>query len=527
MEVDEPVIVTSVDCYDSVIKTKRDLEDFCRLSVQTGFDLSLLRSGEFKIGLKFRNFSTPRPIIRIWENTSWTGNLDYLNDDATAAAQIQCTTFGETLTSPVIIPTFYWALHDSNVAHLIFEGTEKGTGELVVCICNKDGLEIGEAGSTWIKLMDVKEMYQRARIVNEAEQIPDPSSLNPNPPPQAWSWDPSGNPYVEDPEAASITAIFVHGWRMKYTDFQNYSDTSYKRLWHQGFKGKFYSFRWATFSGDNNGLPYGYDEILEHTKFPPGGLTYDASEYRAWLCGPALAAFVNQLPNPSSQKKLFAHSMGNVIAGSALRSGMVIDSYALCNAAMAAMAYDPNPILKKNFAAPNNDLSNIFLRLTPHTTPDTDPDPAIRDSFGLEDKFTVGSVRIKFNFGLPQDSALGSWTANNLYFKPDHEGSYYYQEVPQPPNISYKLFQAPPNGINPREVTNLPEAMGYVTKFLTRAVGADLRTQGSIQGFQDMSGWGPSASHSGFGDTHSAQWRWNNQSTCLFWKMLVDKLELK
>ena len=79
-----------------------------------------------------------------------------------------------------------------------------------------------------------------------------------------------------------------------------------------------------------------------------------------------------------------------------------------------------------------------------------------------------------------------------------------------------------------RAVTALPEAMGYVTKSRTRAAGADLRTSGSINGgFQDMSDWGPNASHSGFGETHSAQWRWSNQSTCLFWKKLFEVLELK
>ena len=70
--------------------------------------------------------------------------------------------------------------------------------------------------------------------------------------------------------------------------------------------------------------------------------------------------------------------------------------------------------------------------------------------------------------------------------------------------------------------------MGYVTKSLTRTAGADLRTKGTItDGFQDMSDWGDGANHAGFGTEHSAEWKWNNQSTHLFWQMLSEKLKLK
>jgi hypothetical protein len=529
VENDEPIVVNNSDALDGVINSKRDLEDFTRLKVEVGDIAEKLRTGEMQIGLKFKNTSTPKPRIRIWESKSDQGDLLYLEDGGAAAAQCSLPTLGETY-STVMIPRSYWLLHDdSTTAHLIFEGTGTGSGQLTVSIQNEAGVEIGEVAGPWIKLLDVREMYRRARIENEPEEIDDPW-VNQNPPAQTWVWDDWDWPYSEDPDAKPVTAVLVHGWRLKYMDFMNWSDTSYKRLWHQGFKGKFYSFRWATFSGDNNGLPYGLDEQLEsHTDLKPGGLTYNASEYRAWLCGSALADFVNQLPDPPSRRNLFAHSMGNVIAGVALRNGMKVKNYALCNAAMAAMTYDPNSALKND---PNtgNELSDIFFGLEPHKTPDTDPDPSIRELYGLQDQFYDTNIPNKptmFNFGLPDDSALGSWTANNLHFKPDGDGhSYYYQEIPQPPNLSYKLFQVPPNA-NPREVASQPEAMGFVTKAITRTAGADLRTRGSIGASQNMNDWGPGAAHAGFGATHSAVWRWNNQSTHLFWEKLVEVLQLK
>jgi hypothetical protein len=302
----------------------------------------------------------------------------------------------------------------------------------------------------------------------------------------------------------------VHGWRMKYMDFMNWSDTGYKRLWHQGFKGKFYSFHWATFSGDNNGLPYGLDEELEDHSggnspvIPPGGLTYNASEYRAWLCGPALASFVNQLPNPG-KRSLFAHSMGNVISGAALRSGMSVQLYAMCNSAMAAMAYDPTKI--------HPDHSG-------YKTPDTDNDSAIRTGYGLSNRFNgLANMPQISNFCLPDDEALKGWLSNNKYFKADHNKYYWYQEYPQP-MTAYRLFYNPFQN-NFRNVTGLSEAMGYVTQSRSLPAGADRNATGSINGgFEDMTSWG-------FGKTHSAQWRWSNHKTHLFWGKLVEKLELK
>lgn len=531
VEYDEPILVEKPDFFDrETIATKRDLEDFCRLQVQVGLSNQLLRDGKLQIGLMFQNSSEGSPGIRIWNNQSHTGNLDYLQDDSAANAQIALSAFEKfTPDNVTLIPKSYWASRKDSTAHLIFEGTATGTGNLVVTIHDKSGMRLGNGGGIWMKLLDVRAMYQRARIENEPEQIPDPW-INANPPAQTWLWDPWNWPYSADPNAANITAVFVHGWRLKYMDYMNWSDTSYKRLWHQGFKGKFYSFRWPCFSGDNNGIPYGVDEKLEEVStinylpiFPPGGTTYNASEYRAWLCGPALASFVNQLSNPDDLK-LFAHSMGNVITGSAMKAGMQLTNYAMCNSAMAAMAYDADSILKID-PTTNNKWADIFHPLDPaHKTPDTNHDPTIRTGYGLNNKFNLTPSPTVFSFGLPNDQCLGKWSLNNLYFKPNYQYLYEDYSVLMPFPLAYQ--STPFSSF--RSVTVLPEAMGYVTKSLTRTAGSDLRTVGSINGgFQDMSNWGPNASHSGFGKAHSAQWRWNNQSTHLFWQMLVKNIELK
>jgi hypothetical protein len=514
VEYDEPILVdvNQRDFADYQIKTKRDLEDFCRLTVHAGLDNATLKSGEYKIGIKFKAASSSGPKIQVWENESDSGSADYLTDDAAASRQIQKSPLSNTSERVIFIPQSYWDSHEGSMAHLIFEGCQRGTDELVVTVQTKNGTEIATSAGIWIQLLDVKEMYQRARVINEAEQITNPNNESNSPPPQAWNWDPLGYRYVEDPEAAAITVVYVHGWRLKYYDSINWADTSYKRLWHQGFKGKFYAFRWPTFSGDNNGLPYGYDEWIEtaefpnDTHFPPGATTYNSSEYRAWICGPTLANFVNQLDNPDN-RNLFAHSMGNVIAGAALRSGMEIINYAMCNAAMSAMAYDPT------ITHPD---------CLSYETPDTTLDPAISEGYGLANKFNLKGMpeglkmpRI-FNFGLPNDDALGTWSANNKYFKPDVKYDYLasWQFLTNPLAYQQDYFSSI------REVTDLSEAMGFVTQSRSRTAGADLRTTGSInKGFEDMTKW--------FNTTHSAQWRWSNQSTYPFWARLMEVLELK
>ena len=526
VEVDEPATVTNLDSSNGAITTKRDLEDFTRIRLSVSLPLEDLRNGKWKVGLKFKNSGGQNPAIRIWPNESDTGKNSFLDDGTAAGKQIAKQAFGETSSGTVFIPASYWTNRSNTEAHLIFEGVQKGNGELVLVVKPETSEEV-ESASIHLNLLDVREMYQRARIVNDAEQIPDPW-VNSTPPAQTWVWDPFNWPYSEDPQAAAVSAIFVHGWRMQYADFLNWSDTSYKRLWHQGFKGKFYSFRWPTYSADNTVFRNNaFDNWQEkYASVPPGGFTYNPSEYRAWICGSALASFVNQLPNPSTKKNIFAHSMGNVITGAALRAGMVVENYALCNAAMASMAYDSSPGLKID-SLTGQPWDRIWGNLGPQKTPDTDPSVTIRSTYGLANKFNEGSnLPVMINFYLREDGALKSWIDNNRFFKPDDLGhSYYYQETPVPPNISYKLFQAPVVG-NPRKVTAPAEAFGYVTKALTRATGSDPRTGGSIGSSVNMDDWGVGANHSGFGVTHSAQWRWSNQSTSLFWKKLSEDLEL-
>ncbi|MBB5353969.1 hypothetical protein HNR46_004240, partial [Haloferula luteola] len=523
VEVDEPSVITTPDHSDAQIATKRDLEDFTRIRLSVGFPLDQLKGGDWKVGLRFKVAGGQSPSIRVWPNESETGEDSYLDEHPAAGRQIAKQCFGSTNVGTVFIPSSYWQDRDDTEAHLIFEGISKGTGELALILQNgSEGPEI-VGPVVHLKLLDVREMFKRARIVNEADEIPNPW-IDARPPAQSWVWDPWNWEYDEDPEAEETTAIFVHGWRLTYATYLTWAQTSYKRLWHQGFRGKFYTFRWATFSGDNNGLPDDWDIELEGTDFPPGGTTYNPSEYRAWLCGPALASWVNSLPN-AGRRSLFAHSMGNVISGSALRNGMSVQRYALCNAAMASMAYDSGAHMRidPDTGEPWNRIwGSQFL----HETPDTNPSADIRNSFGLEGKFDIGTNLRMINFYLEDDEALDSWVNNNRFLKPEFGRGYYYQENSVDPDYPDPLYHYISDTNVYRGVHSPDEAFGFVTKSLTRTAGSDSRTSGSIKSSVNMNDWGVGAKHWGFGVTHSAEWRWSNQSTSHFWDRLCEELEL-
>jgi hypothetical protein len=336
-------------------------------------------------------------------------------------------------------------------------------------------------------------MYERGKITLDAPAIPNPWD-NPNPPALTWLWDPwNWSPDI-DPYAEPKTIVFVHGWRMPYDEYLQWADTTFKRLWQLGFKGRFYTFRWPTYHGGNDGI-----SLADYTN-TPGGLTYNPSEYRAWLSGPALANFVNSLPNANA-RYLIAHSMGNVASGAALRSNMQVTRYAMCNSAMAAMAYDAT-IVDNNFQ-----------------TPDTNADAGTRQTFGLANKLNPVPTEI-VSFGLGPDRALGAWDANNQFFKPQvfGDGTYYVYAPNNPPGTKLEYLNWTPF---PRFVSSVPEAMGYVTSSRSRAAGGRPETQGSVSSFVNMGVNGFE-----FGNEHSAQWAYSIQKTYPFWKEVLKKFDV-
>ena len=86
---------------------------------------------------------------------------------------------------------------------------------------------------------------------------------------------------------------------------------------------------------------------------------YDNSESNAWASGVGLLNKLNDLnAEYPGQVYLMAHSLGNVVAGEALRlagTNRVVNTYIAMQAALSAHAYDPNtPIRNSSDTTPDN-----------------------------------------------------------------------------------------------------------------------------------------------------------------------------
>jgi hypothetical protein len=238
--------------------------------------------------------------------------------------------------------------------------------------------------------------------------------------------------------------------------------------------------------------------------------TFNDSEYRAWKFGESLKQYVSSLPTGYT-KNLVAHSMGNIVAGSALQKGMVIQNYALLNAAVPAMCYDTSTSLYQSGA------------LWKSTTPDGDTDAGTR-ALGYGGKLASVPGNL-INFYLPQDLATTTlWESNNFSFKPQTLGA-----IPVPPFTTGYYYDPAATlgqriGINyvsavGRFVNTPHESMAYAVHSRTKTLGAEDRANGSIDSKVNMDGYG-------FGTEHSAQFNFRVQLCQFFYYDLLNKFDL-
>jgi hypothetical protein len=217
--------------------------------------------------------------------------------------------------------------------YLLFEGWTAGKGQLLVTV-KKDGKTIARFPGVDLDLRDVKTMYERYSVgdvpqANTSITSPVDYSVWPNDRP-ALLPNPSGIPFEPPLDEENDYILWVHGWNMSVFDKESYGDTAFKRLFWQGYKGRFGTFRWPTFFFTSDVPP------IHH---------FDASEHRAWASSLGLLALLNELnAGPfSGNVRLMAHSMGNVVASEAIRrsnSGQVVHTYVASQAAISAHMFD-------------------------------------------------------------------------------------------------------------------------------------------------------------------------------------------
>lgn len=198
--------------------------------------------------------------------------------------------------------------------------------------------------------------------------------------------------------------LLVHGWNMSDQDKLDFAQTAFKRLWWQKYKGGFGLYDWPTLTTPG----------FWGTTFAPGEAVhnYEDSEMIAWLSSTALAKVMESL-NGSGHLRVWAHSMGNVVVGEAVKKyngAQHVQTY------IASQAAIPGSIYSKT--ASNTTISattpNIYAYWSSGNTNASD-NPYLNGN--------SAKINQMCNYYNAEDKALDWWEVNN-WMKPDGAPGY-------------------------------------------------------------------------------------------------------
>lgn len=498
----EHVPIVRPDYTSSIIGGKRDLEDFARLWINIGGLQDAIAAGNIQLGLKWKTVTSNAPAIKIFSSADTSGSDGYLKDDGAATTQTTIPYNAEIkdknnkelvdTNGTFILPTSFWTGFSSSNPnkYLLFEGCTEGKGELELVFLDQSGNQIGEGGSLWLDLKNIKKMYLRAKGT-PVNGIADPWS-NENPQPTDFADDSNGNAFSKPPDEEKDVIVFVHGIHPPLTSQDagyngniNVSETIFKRLWHGGYKGRFACYTWPALTPA--GLP------------PPFGFDFNQSEYIGWKYGRGLARFVGSMPSDYG-KHILAHSQGNAVTGAAFRSyGLNATTWIPTNGAIPISCYD----------------SNIANYIFQYTTPD------LSSSLGCRG-YLEGHVNARVvNFSNNADTVTGAvWEQNQRAWKPDEHWTslitrYEYSYYPSSGEVVLNYWLGG-NMLSSRDVSDLHESMAMVVQSRSMAIGQGWNVGGVVNKNIDIN------LEYSFGDSHGAQWEWRIQNTLPYYKKIID-----
>jgi Alpha/beta hydrolase of unknown function (DUF900) len=324
------------------IPCTRDLEDFARLwicgvtsnllaSLPAGASAtlsinSLPDSDEFLNPTNVPPFNNPgAPTIDLFVAADPDGGIGYQTNELTASNQIdlaQSPYIGRL--GPGDSIQLNSLLNQVPFTHFIWCGVSNGIGQLTLTISN--GTNILGQTSAYIQIEDIKQLYERWTVGNNYNALPTnvPSLTSEGLPAGVtafqYPWPQQATPYF----------LFVHGYNMDDLNKDFFAQTAYKRLYWQGYQGRFGAFQWPTTVANITG-PH-----------------FDQSEYESWNSGAGLLNLLVALNSEySGQVYVMAHSHGNVATGEALRQateqglGQIVNTYVAAQAAVDSHTYDP------------------------------------------------------------------------------------------------------------------------------------------------------------------------------------------
>lgn len=371
------------DCEDNVISCKRDLEDFTRLHLLLNTDI--VKNPEISVCMAFDKTGGGNPSINIFKavEPGWS----YLKNHSAADRQmserkIMTINTGKTTVSNGAI------MADNRETHWLIEGKGCGKVKLSIVLQNSKGRELFRShNGVELELRPITDFYEKFMVSISSNDFVQANASQAN----RCTYQPANTEYL----------LFVHGWNMEEWEKDRWTETVFKRLWWQGYKGRIGLFSWPTLSGFEWYTPASKSDHYNH------------SELRAWQSGVALRNVIQELNvKCSGQVRIFAHSMGNVVVGEALRLGpdRIVHSYLAAQAAIPAQMYDTQVTnYWSGWKTPN-----IYA----HYFSGTDTTrPYLADNIRK-----VGKLIRYYN---PVDYALGKWCLNNE-LKPARISHYNY-----------------------------------------------------------------------------------------------------
>jgi hypothetical protein len=376
---------------------ERDLEDFTRLHLFVDDNATSLPGITYH--LSWESVVEPdSPIVNIFKAVD--DSTKYLSDEAVAATQIlekRILTLGAT---PAVLDAVY-ILPGNRPSPFLLEGRSFGAGDLTF-IVKVGGEEICKR-SVHLQLENMEYFYDVYTVGARGEGWESTVDLVPTPriPPAGYT------------PATAEKLLLIHGWNLNDAEKTQWAETTFKRLWWQGYQGSVALFSWPTLAENDNF----WDVITKPHHF-------DNSEFRSWLSGDALIRVLEEL-NTGGALRVMAHSLGNAATSEAIRryaGAEHIHTYIALQAAMSAQYYDwavaaAHPVSNVTYAPP------FYYGLS---TPDIfghydSGDAATGPYFaGIS-----SSVDRMFNYFNVDDWALDLWEQNDV-MRPDDGAPLYF-----------------------------------------------------------------------------------------------------
>lgn len=512
------------DWTKDVIDQKRDLEDFTRLWISFKGLTELVKSPGIQLQLEWQpNDGTPpwrqadgNPTIKLFPAAEGDGGRKYLDRNNWAETQSSPpynATYGLVRRDfPLVVPlaqdTLANLTEEQPNLYFIFEGAAVGKGRLVLKLL-KNGQTVAEYPPLYLEIKDVKDMYERWTVGDVTTAN---TSIFDALDDQVWPANtatqhlgPSQRPLpAPTTDAEKDYILFVHGWNNSPFGKEYVGNTAFKRLFWQGFNGRFGLFRWPTFHFEG-AAP------IHH---------FDASEHRAWASSLGLLSLINQFnAGPfAGRVRIVAHSMGNVVVSEALRrsqSGQIVHTYVASQAAISAHCYDATTPTMRFRGARGPTTPDVYANYWEEgaTSQPNQWQNEGRPSY-MHANYMSGKARHYFNFYNRDDWAL-DWPRWQLDQQTKPNAYYGYESSGFAPSIGF--YRDPGFGAAWLTFpTDRHELFAWAAESHSYALGAQY-----VAGAVNVDLRGPPFNYEETRKFHSAQFYDSNAQRREYWKQLL------